>query len=180
MRWDRAVLLAAVLAGVAGPVSAQRFGVHANWSDDFDFGLGGRVEVDALNLITDEGPFSRTFFIGTFDYFFPDCGFDGDDDSFDCSYWEINGNLAIPLAASGIDPYVGAGLNIARFSADYDGVVPGVDIEGSDTDVGLNLLGGLRFLISSLSAYAEARLELGGGEQFVITGGILVGGGGND
>ncbi|MDV3207377.1 MAG: hypothetical protein LOY04_09960 [Rhodococcus ruber] len=179
MRWIRNTWLAlSLLALAAAPASAQRFGVHANWSDDFDFGIGGRVEVDALNLITDERPLSRTFFIGTFD--FPDCGFDLEDDSFDCSYWEINGNLAIPLAAADIDPYVGAGLNIARFSADYSGTVPGVDLEGSDTDVGLNLLGGLRFMLSSLSAYAEARLELGGGEQFVITGGVLVGGTGND
>jgi hypothetical protein len=43
--------------------------------------------------------------------------------------------------------------------------------------VGLNLLGGLKFALGSLSSYAEGRFELGGGEQLVLTFGVLVGGG---
>lgn len=177
MKWCRAGWFVVLLFAVAGPVSAQRFGVQANWSDDFDFGVGGRVEVDLPNLFTDQGPFSRTYLIGSFDYFFPDCGAQDEPVSdFDCSYWEVNAGLAIPLAAASVDPYVGAGLNIARFSVDYSGDVPGVDLGADDTEIGLNLLGGLRFPIGGISAYGEGRLELGGGEQFVLTFGILVGG----
>jgi hypothetical protein len=40
----------------------------------------------------------------------------------------------------------------------------------------LNLLGGIRFNTSrSLQPFAEARIELGGGEQLVLAGGFLFG-----
>jgi opacity protein-like surface antigen len=173
MEWIRKGLVVVALLAVAGPASAQRFGVQANWADDFDFGIGVRAELDFPNLLTSEGPFSRTFGIGSFDYFFPDCG---GVSGFDCSYWEVNLGLAVPIVAASVDPYVGAGLNIARFSADYDEVLPGLDFGASSTDVGVNLLGGLRFPLGGLSAYGEARIELGGGEQLVLTFGVLLGG----
>lgn len=172
MRSYRAVWMAlavVVSAAAAAPASAQRFGVHANWADDVDFGIGARMEVDAQGLFTDDEPFSRTFFLGSFDYFFPDCG------SFDCNYWEINAGLAIPIIAADIDPYVGAGINIASFGYDED-LPDEFDFGGSDTDVGLNLLGGIRFPLGNLSAFGEGRLELGGGEQLVLSFGVMLGG----
>jgi hypothetical protein len=66
---------------------------------------------------------------------------------------------------------VGAGLNLAHVSVDVPGV-PG----GSDTDLGLNALAGLRFPLGTFSAFAEARAELGGGKQLVLTFGALLGG----
>lgn len=169
MRSYRAVWMVLALFVAAAPASAQRFGVHANWSDDFDFGIGARVEVDAQGLFTDEEPFSRTFFLGSFDYFFPDCG------SIDCDYWEINAGLAIPIIAADIDPYVGAGVNIANFSVDSE-LPDEFDYGISDTEFGLNLLGGIRFPLGGLSAFGEGRLELGGGEQLVLAFGVMVGG----
>ena len=165
----RSVRLGLVLVGMlvmgATSLQGQRFGVQGSWGDDVDFGVGGRFELDLENALSSEPPFSRTFIIGAFDYFFQDC------DPFDCSYWELNGNLAVPFgsADASVDPYAGAGINIARGSVeDFD-----------NTEVGLNLLGGLKFPLGGVSAFGEARIELGGGEQFVITGGILFGGGGS-
>lgn len=162
-----AAVAAALVIGTAD-AQAQAFGVQGSWGDDTDFGIGARLELGLPNLLTSEGPLSNTFLIGSFDYFFPDCGGFGTD--VDCSFWELNGNLAVPITSSTIDPYAGAGLNIARASVESG------TFEASDTEVGLNLLGGLRFSLGGASAFGEGRFVLGGSEQFVLTLGVLVGG----
>lgn len=156
-----AAVAAALVIGTAD-AHAQAFGVQGSWGDDTDLGIGARLELGLPNLLTSEGPLSNTFLIGSFDWFFPDfC-----DQFDDCSYFELNGNLAVPITANTIDPYAGAGLNIARMAV----------LGESDTEVGLNLLGGLRFSLGGASAFGEGRFVLGGSEQFVLTLGVLVGG----
>jgi opacity protein-like surface antigen len=156
-----AVVAFSMLAISAGVAHGQRFGAQVNWADDADLGLGARVELPIA--LASEGALAGTFLIGSFDYFFPD-GYD---------YFEFNGNVGVPVSPqSALNPYVGAGLNMARASAEVD--VPGVD--ASNTELGLNALGGIRFGIGTLSSFAEARLELSGGEQLVLTFGILFGG----
>jgi opacity protein-like surface antigen len=157
---------AAALALTAGSAEAQRFGPSISWSDDFDLGIGARMEYDLPNLFTSEGPFSRTFLIASFDYFFPDCA------SVDCSFWQLNGNFAVPITATNLNPYAGAGIGIARASVSFDGIG---SASSSNTEVGLNLLGGLQFRMGSLNAFSEAWLQLGGGEQFGLTFGLLFG-----
>lgn len=70
------------------------------------------------------------------------------------------------VAGSGVTsvaPYVGGGLNIAHSSN-----------ATSNTELGVNLLGGLRFGIGPVvKGFSEVRLELSGGEQFVVTFGVL-------
>lgn len=156
-----AAVSAALVIGSAD-ANAQAFGIQGSWGDDTDLGIGARLELGLPNLLTSQGPLSNTFLIGSFDWFFPDfC-----DNIDDCSYYEFNANLAVPITASTIDPYAGAGLNIARMSV----------LDASDTEVGLNLLGGLRFNLGGASAFGEGRFVLGGSEQFVLTLGVLVGG----
>lgn len=157
------------LAIGATDTQAQAIGVQVSYADDFDLGVGARVELGLPNLLTSTGPLANTFLIGTFDYFFPDCA-DGGSDDIDCSYMEFNGNLAVPVGSSSLRPYAGAGLNVARAKVDFFGE------SESETEIGLNVLGGLRFMVGGLSAYGEARYELGGGEQLVFTVGALVGG----
>ena len=164
MRLQR-IVLGVVLATAVGvaDAQAQRIGLQLDWGSDADLGLGARLEANAR--LGSSGPFSRSWFIGSFDYFFDACN--------ECTYWEINLNMAVPVNATGVRPYLGAGLNIAHISVDVDDF-PGDD--PSSTDAGLNLLGGLRFPIGDLSSYLELRGEIGGGEQFVLTFGILLGG----
>ena len=154
------LMVAAVLL-IAAPNAAQAqmgFGAQASWGSDADLGVGARLVMGLPNIRTGlQGILSG-------DYFFIDCG------GADCSWIELNANAAIPLAASGLNPYVGGGLNVARISVDVNGFG-----NSSATEIGLNVLGGLKFS-GSLSPFAEARLSLGGGEQFVITGGIMLGG----
>jgi hypothetical protein len=132
---------------------AQRvqFGPQVSWADDADVGLGARVVAGLPSSLM----LPRLEVIGSFDFFFP---------GNDVNYYEVNGNVAYRVpGVTGIAPYVGGGLNIAHASNG-----------ASDTELGLNLLGGLRFGIGPrLNAFTEARIELNGGEQFAVTFGIL-------
>lgn len=140
----------------AAPQRPVSFGVQASFGTDTDFGIGGRV-IFGLRSLFPTAPLEAH--VG-FDYFFPGAN---------VTYWEINGNVAyrIPNVRGSLAPYVGGGLNLAHASVDIGGV------SASNTDVGLNLLGGTTFgTRSKVKPFAEARLTLGGGDQFVITGGV--------
>lgn len=158
----------AILLLVPTALHAQvGLGGQLSVADDADLGLGVRATFGLptptpLEIIT------------TADYFFPDGAL-----GVDVSYWEINANLVylFQIPASIIAPYAGGGLNFARasYSVDLSEIDPGFPaVEGSETDVGVNLLGGARFnLGSSITPFGELRIELGGGEQFVFSGGVL-------
>ena len=160
MKMLRSALVALSVLGItAGAVQGQRFGAQVNWGDDVDLGVGARLEIPVA--LASEGFLAGTFLVASFDYYFPDGPFD---------YFEFNGNFVAPVnTESNLNPYVGAGLNMARWS--YDGPGDGA----SSTDLGLNLLGGIRFLLGSMSSFAEAKFEAGGGEQFVLTFGVMFG-----
>ena len=157
-----------LLATAAASAQAQRFGGQLSWGSDSDVGVGGRAEFSLTNAITKSEPFSRAFIITQFDWYFVDCPAGAD-----CSYWEINPTFAIPLRANTLRPYVGAGLNIAHASVD----VPTFG-QASDTETGVNLLAGLKFTLGTADAFSEARVSLGGGEQFALSFGFLFGRGG--
>lgn len=159
------VAVALVVVG-ASAAEAQRFGAHAIWADDFELGVGARMEMDMSGKLSKQPPLSRAFFIGQFDFFLDPC------EAADCTYFEINPGIAVPLNATTLKPYLGAGLNIARISQDFGGTLG----SQSDTELGVNLLGGLKLNLSGMDAFTEARLALGGGEQFSISFGILFGG----
>ena len=167
-----AACTALAVAGLAAPAQAQvQFGPQLDFADDFDFGVGARAQFGIGSLFETEELADLQAAV-SFDYFFPDCA------GFDCSYLEINGNGLYPfeLQDSDFTPYVGAGLNLALFSAEFTDPITGATTSESDTDVGVNLLGGAAFDLGGFDVFAEARIELGGGEQFVLTFGTLFGG----
>ena len=138
-------------------VSPIRFGAQVTWADDFDFGVGARVVYPGLGKMVGVSGLEGA---ASFDWFFPSIG----------SYFEVNVNALYPVTITSMPklrPYVGAGLNVARYSADL------VLISVSSTDVGLNALAGARFALGKFSTFAEAKLELSGGEQFAVTFGVL-------
>ena len=158
----------AAVGVMAAPAQAQvQFGVQANYAEDVDFGIGARGQFGLGEMLNAEGGLADLIGVVSFDYYFWDC-------SADCSYFEINGNALYPVEVEGSDlaPYVGGGLNIARASLD-SGVTGVGDV--SETDVGLNALGGLNFDLGGFAAFVEAKIEVGGGEQFVLTFGGLFG-----
>jgi hypothetical protein len=84
--------------------------------------------------------------------------------------FEVNGDLAyfFPVGeATPVMPFAFAGLNIFRTSIDLGGTFGTV----SNTDVGLNLGGGVQFP-GTLQPFAGAKFEIQEGTGFAIFGGI--------
>ncbi|TVP73306.1 MAG: hypothetical protein EA352_12040 [Gemmatimonadales bacterium] len=85
---------------------------------------------------------------------------------------EFNVDLLRPLFALGegtARTYIGAGAMVGRASFDE---------AGTDTQVGLNVLGGIRFQRRAFAPFAEARGDLGGLDQLSIAVGVQLFGGG--
>lgn len=92
----------------------------------------------------------------------------------DRGYLEVNANVihAFDVGRPSLSPYAGAGFNMARWSVSRSGT-PFVE-DATETDLGLNLLGGLRFGSTGLSPFVEGRIELGGGDQAVLMAGMRI------
>jgi len=140
------------------PVRTQ-FGVQLSFADDAELGVGGRVRY-GLQSFFPRAPLSS---IGSLDIFFP---------GNNVTYAEINYNVVYNFrigSAPRVGPYAGGGLNFAYAKVDL-GAGAGSQ---SNTDLGLNIVGGMNFNgRSRLTPFLELRAELGGGEQLVFTGGI--------
>ena len=151
-----AVLMLAVPATAVGQV---QFGPQLSYGGDTDLGIGGRVLANVESL-------EHWDFVGTFDVWFPDDG-----GSVDVSAWEANGNLAYNflIEDSDLSPYAGAGLSIFHVSVENENT----GFDSDDTDLGVNLFGGLKFPGGSVTPFAEVRAVLEGADQVVVTGGIL-------
>jgi hypothetical protein len=168
------VMVAATLVlGASSQAQAQdpsfTFGPGVAYHDDFDLGVGVWFSTPMASI------HEQVSLWGSFIYFFPSEGASFGASSVDLKYFEINGGLSYAFVTEGtIVPFVSAGLNIARASVDYDG--PGEEFIGdlgSNTDIGLSVGGGIRTMLGeSLTGVAGARLELGGGEGFVIEAGL--------
>lgn len=152
-----AVVVAALVPVAVVAQTPIRFGAQINFADDADLGIGARIKADTPRLISG-APLS---IIGSFDFYFP---------GNNVTYFELNGNVAynFTIAGSPLRPYAGGGLNIARASVDVPG---GGSV--SNTDIGLNLLGGITFRpMGRVQPFVELKFEAGGGEQVIVTGGL--------
>ena len=163
-RYLRTALVAVAFAAAPAAVEAQAtLGPTVAYHDDFDFGVGAAVGVpiEAIN--------ENVGFLGDFVFFFPDSDV--------VDFWEINANLTMdfPIEDATVVPFALAGLNIARFSLDGGGIID----DRSDTEMGLNIGGGIKFDVGSLRPSVGLRLELEGGDGFVIFGTVpfVLGGG---
>ncbi len=90
----------------------------------------------------------------------------------------INGTAKYYFTSTGISPFVGAGLGfvISTASVEFDQPVFGVsDSSESDTDLGLNLVGGVDIPIGTgMKLVAEGKFSTAAGNWFQVTGGIVV------
>lgn len=162
----------AVLA-VPAALSAQvNVGPYLAFHDDADLGIGAFVGVPMASIHEDLS------FVGDFGFFFPGGGSHGGVDV-DVDYWELNANglFKFPLEGQAFTPWALAGLNIANGSAGVDLGELG-SASASDTEIGLNVGGGVTFGEGPMSPFVGAKFELGGGEGAVIFGGLsfVVGG----
>ena len=176
-RWA-IVTLGLVLALWGSPADAQvSFGPQLVWGDDTDLGVGGRIDFGLAGALgIDDGFFQNLFGSATGSYFFWDCGTGIDIDNLDCGYIEFNGNAGVPFTveSSSLSGYFGSGLHVGRTSVDYKGEIIERTL-ASDTEIGLNLLGGFKFPISDLTGFVEGKFGLVGVEQFVLSFGFLFG-----
>jgi hypothetical protein len=170
------------LFSASDAVADVDFGVNVDWSkpegfDTGDWGVGARLDFG--------GQFRG---IVAFDYFFTDAEdlFDDDEDAdLDLSFWEVNGNVAYEFPTEGVRPYLGGGVGFARRT--FDDVDDIFDDER--TELGLNVLGGVKFGGDPVQGFVEARGtfypddEQGDdpfdgdlvafGDRFVVSAGIL-------
>ncbi len=166
-----ALVAVAALSTIPASASGQvQVGPFAAFHDEADLGVGAFVGIPVPEIHEDIS------FIGNFGYFFPDKHHSGVRDS---DYWETNANLMFrfPLEDPRFTPWVMGGLNVAHWSWDDEG--EGVrDSEGTNTDIGLNLGGGVTFGTGTTLPFAGVKFELDGGEGAVLFGGVsfVVGG----
>ena len=121
-----------------------------------DFGIGARSEFGTSSLAL----------VLSFDYYFPG------DELEDLKFYELNANLQFTFPTEGFRPYVGGGVGIGRVSFDED------FFSDSETETGINILGGIKFGGVGVNPFVEARYviydeEEGFTNRFVLTGGIL-------
>jgi hypothetical protein len=166
-----AALLAVALIGAATPLHGQgiAFGVQGSVADHAGFGIGPRVMLDL-------GPLDLGFrLVGSAELFFPDAEtFERSGtavEADDVDYWEANLNVVytLGLPVVPLTPYLGGGLNFAgiKVEGSPDGLL---DID--ETDAGVNVLAGLELRLFGVAPFFEGRYTFGGGDQWVLTGGI--------
>jgi opacity protein-like surface antigen len=157
-----ALTLALATGFTAVPAQAQLwFGPQVSWGDNADFAIGGKIGAAIASLGNDNAR-NNVDVMGAFDYFL-DCD--------ECSYFEVTGGALYNFdIGESIGPYAGAGLNWGRLSDS------GPSPDDSNSELGLALMGGLKFLLGTLNADAGARISVGGYEQAVISLAILFGG----
>jgi hypothetical protein len=144
----------------AGNSYAGGFGLNVDYNkfkdaDKGDWGVGARGVFG--------GPLA---FIASFDYYFVNDNFR------DTKFYEVNGNLAYTFPTEAVRPYIGGGVGIARRSFKTD------LLDISNSKVGFNVLGGLKFGYGRVNPFAEVRYVIYQKDQnfknrWVITGGIL-------
>jgi len=145
---------AAMSAALAAPQAARAqatvgpiVGVH----EEADFGVGAYLGIPVPSLA------DGLSINPSFTYFFPGGSRE---------YWEINGDVVYDFGLSGdapVVPFALAGLNVATASGGG---------RGGDTDLGLNLGGGVTFATRSARPLVGGRFEIGGGEGFVVFAGV--------
>lgn len=146
------VLALGVLVSPRNAEAQVQIGPTLAYHNDFDVAVGGTMNVQMPALG------DRIGFMADVLVFFPD--------SDNVDYLEFNGNLTydFPLENEMVRPFALAGLNVARVSVDFAGEIDSV----ADTEIGLNLGGGLSFELGAIRPVIGARVEVGGGEGFVL------------
>ncbi len=121
--------------------------------EEFFIGADARLGVIALPID----------FQATFDYYFMEEN---------TTFWQLSLNALLSFGPGILfTPYVGGGIGISRTPISVD--IPGFD-SVSDTDTGLNLVGGVRFGVGPLRPFVQAQVTmLGDVELVTLSGGLL-------
>ncbi|MFB6230376.1 MAG: outer membrane beta-barrel protein [Salinibacter sp.] len=128
------------------------------------FGAEGRADLGDLPVVAN----------ASFDYYLTDIE--------NTTYFavDLNALYEFGIENQSFVPYAGGGLGITRVSFETQGVdIPGGGTVGgtssSETEIGLNLVGGARFPVGSIEPFAQLNITLGDTQRVGITGGLLFG-----
>jgi len=130
------------------------------------YDIGGDVEEAFLGVDARLGVMALPIdFQATFDYYFMEEN---------VTFWQLGLNALLGFGPGVIfTPYVGAGLGIARTSVSADLGDFG-EFSASDTDTGINLIGGARFGVGPIRPFVQAQVTvLGDVDLVTIAGGLL-------
>lgn len=173
-RLCRLAFASILVLGLLAPMSAEaqtsvklgpRLGIPvgdvSDAGGDLFLGADARIETEALPVVINP----------SFDFYFmddiPTVG-----GSVGQSLFTIDVNA---LYEFGVDnevftPYAGGGIGITRYSLDADVR----NSSTSDTDIGLNIVGGARFPLGTVEPFAQLNAAFGGDwDRLGITGGLL-------
>ena len=145
------ILGAAVLLAIT-PLAAQGqllVGPALAWHDDADIGIGASLGFDLPDIASGFG------FLGDFIFYFPD-GYD---------YFEFDANLTYAIEMSDttkVAPFALGGLNLGHASVDAG------PLDTSDTEVGLNLGGGVAIKMDKFTLKLGGRFTIGDGTSFAL------------
>ncbi len=122
--------------------------------EEFFIGADGRLSLVALPVVLN----------GAFDIYLVEENLD---------FWQFSFNALYEFGIANVafSPYVGGGIGISRTSLDFD--LGDFGNDASDTDVGLNLIGGATFGFGNLKPFAQAQITFGDVDLFTIGGGLL-------
>jgi len=149
------------------PASAQsvdgavRIGAHLGYGTDIEsFGIGARGDyaVSPSILIAPD-----------FMYYFGKSDFGFETNWFDIN---LNGNYLIEINNPDLVPYALAGLNVAVTSLKCDEILGALCNESNNTEIGLNLGGGMDYTVGMLILFSELRVVIGEASQVVIATGV--------
>lgn len=166
----RFTFLIILAAFVSLPASAQlsNIGIGPRVGYDFDW--------ESLSIGVDAragfGTLPVSFNVAA-DYFFLEDyeGF-GADASQSLIKITANAIYEFGIANAVFTPYAGGGLAFSRYSVDVDTGGFG-SVDGSDTDIGLNIVGGAYFGAGSMRPFAQLYITTGGGTAVGLSGGVL-------
>ncbi len=131
-------------------------------------GYGTSIESFGIGLRGDYAVTTNILIAPDFMYFF------GKNDFVDVNWFDINlnGHYLIEINNPDLVPYVLGGLNIAITSLDCNDL-PGSACEAnSDTDIGLNIGGGMDYSVVRMTMFGELRLVVGPADQLVFIVGV--------
>ncbi|MTI88362.1 MAG: porin family protein [Balneolaceae bacterium] len=98
----------------------------------------------------------------------------GNGSSMTITWWEFNANAHYMLmkdAEQGLSLYALGGLNFLSVNVESEGV-GGLNISGSDSEMGINVGAGGEFDLDFASLYAEIKYSLGSADQLNIGAGL--------
>jgi hypothetical protein len=139
---QRGLLSAVVLLGLAAPGAAGDFGIRAGYYTEIEDPFVG---IEYLGRVQD-----RFFFNPNLEWVFVD----------DATYLTVNGDFHYDLLSSSRTyAWLGAGLGLIAYEPD------GGDTE---TDLGVNLLGGVGTRAGGVVPYVQAKIVISDDTEFVI------------